>query len=97
MRCRWGGDSMDDEKGQPGRNSLPLEISEPLREQASRCRKEKCCLEGEGLCEVVESVAEKVFFVEGEGGRTCSYCLSFGNAHYCNCPVRQELYRKYKI
>ena len=84
---------------QAGGGRLELSVGDEFREKVCRCRKQQCCLEGatESLCRVIDCVAEKVFFVHGEDGHSCSYCLSFGDSHYCNCPVRQELYRKYKI
>jgi len=91
------GDEVSDESEKPGGKPCRTQICEEIREQATRCRKGKSCLEGEAHCRVVDSVADKVFFVEGEGGRSCSYCLSFGDASYCNCPLRQELYRKYRV
>lgn len=87
---------MEDETEKPGEACCPLEVDERLKEQATRCRNEKHCLQGRGLCKVVDNVAEKVFFIEREPERSCCYCLSFGEAFYCNCPVRQELYRKYR-
>ncbi|AMV73658.1 hypothetical protein [Desulfuromonas sp. DDH964] len=88
---------MSDETEKPGQKPCRLEICEDFRAQATRCRKGKTCLEGAPHCRVVDSVADKVFFVEGEGGRLCCYHLSFGDSGYCNCPVRQELYRKYRV
>lgn len=76
---------------------VKIEIDQKVLDLATRCRNEKRCLKEGCHCKVVDSVAGKVFFVEGEAGRTCSYCLSFGDARYCNCPVRQELHRKYKL
>ncbi len=88
---------MSDETEKPRGKSCRAEICEEIREEATRCRKGKICLESEADCRVVDSIADKVFFVEGEGGRSCCYCLSFGHSIYCNCPVRQELYRKYRV
>ena len=87
---------MTGEPDQKEKQPVEAEIDQEIRDKATCCRKDKRCLQEGGQCKVVDSVADKVFFVEGEEGRACSYCLSFGDGRYCNCPVRQELHRKYR-
>jgi hypothetical protein len=29
--------------------------------------------------------------------KQCNYARSFGSGHLCVCPVRREIYKKYKI
>lgn len=76
----------------------PREIGREVRNAATRCRKNCRCLEGEEPeCRVVDCVADKVFFVEGHRDRICPYRRTFGDSHYCACPVRQKLYRTLQI
>jgi hypothetical protein len=88
---------MADEPGRKDGKPPQVDVGDQVKDLATHCRKAQCCMRGEAVCRVVDCVAEKVFFVEGEVRRHCSYRLGFGKSYCCNCPVRQELFRKYKI
>lgn len=65
----------------------------------TRCEKSLSCLSGQSndLCKVEHCVSGKVCFIEGINNGLCHHIVPFGEAYTCNCPIRIELYRKYRI
>ncbi len=80
-------------------NKLIFEIDEKtLKEAAHRCNKDFECLKIENhscFAEVNRTINYKVYFVNCKNS-ICNYNLNFGGSNICNCPVRQEVYNKYK-
>jgi len=75
------------------------EISDESRQAATRCAKGFACLTGDrkDLCAVETCIGEKVHFVKCLQVGNCAYQHPFGSGHFCTCPVRKELFNKYKI
>ena len=78
---------------------MKIEISEELKNRTTMCRKDFACLEnGDHVyCSVEEDAYDKVVFIKCREGRSCIYQMPFGNSNVCNCLIRKEIYRKYKI
>ncbi len=75
-------------------------LDKDILKRASRCRDNFSCLSGEGdcLCEIEDFAGEKIHFIKpGNKGGICNYKMGFGYSFLCNCPVRKEIYNKYKV
>lgn len=91
---------MGNEAKEPSNRETPIfEVGEEVRKQADRCPRGQRCLQGkeEIRCPVSDCVGDKVFFIAGDPGKACKYCNTFGHSCYCSCPLRQELYRKFRV
>jgi hypothetical protein len=80
-------------------NKMDIEIDKDIKKSTTKCEKGLKCLVDNTyeLCKVTESVRDKVLFVECLEENICSYKMGYGYANICNCPVRKEIYKKYKI
>jgi hypothetical protein len=65
---------------------------------ATRCQHSLACLQGgASLCPVEKEVGDQSIFVTCLKEGRCPYQHRFGNSCYlCTCPVRQDIYRKYR-
>ena len=74
-------------------------ISEDALKNTTRCEKEFSCLSGDSecLCKVEYCVDDSVLFVGGRVNSTCRYQMSFGDRIICSCPIRKEIYKRWKI
>lgn len=79
--------------------SMKFDIHPETVRKADKCVHDKCCLSGSchTNCNITRSVNDSVFFVDGPESLYCPYQMSFGNSFICTCPVRQEIYKKYKV
>lgn len=78
---------------------MKTEISEEVLKKTTCCRKNNSCLKGElkHCCKIISCINNEVHFVEPADEKYCEYQKMFGYSCYCNCPVRKEIYRKYKL
>ncbi len=75
-----------------------IHISERIQEEASKCKKKLACLKEKcELCAVADCVNDSVLFVKSEYNASCPYQQMFGNEFICSCPVRKEIYEKYRL
>lgn len=74
------------------------EVDQTIIDKAVDCDKNHACLteENHPCCKVSSCVGSKILFLE-KLERDCPYHQEFGFSYICNCPVRIELYNKYKI
>jgi hypothetical protein len=81
------------------KNGMDIEIDEDIKKSTTKCEKDIKCLVDKTyeLCKVTESVHDKVIFVECLEENYCIYKMGFGYSNTCNCPIRKEIYKKYKI
>jgi hypothetical protein len=74
-----------------------MEISKEAIERANLCSKNKACLRENGEnCPVVSEIASGPIIVIKKKAEPCYYYTHFGYNGFCKCPVRKEVYRKYK-
>ncbi len=74
-----------------------LDIDANIVKSATSCAKNKACLENPGsVCPVVSPVSDDLIFVSKKSTQNCSYFSPYGYSGFCKCPVRQEIYKKYK-
>lgn len=76
-----------------------IKISDEAQQAATKCRKELSCLsdDREDMCIVEDCVKGDVHFVKCLNHESCLYQYAFGDKFVCCCPVRKELFNKYKI
>ena len=52
----------------------------------------------EQLCEIESVVSDEVIFVKREVGKSCDHMIPFGvSSVFCDCPIRLEIYKQYRI
>lgn len=77
---------------------MDIGISDRVLEATTKCKKDFCCLNGKGdLCTIADCVNDQILFVQVKDGEYCPYKQQFGNEFICGCPVRKELFDKYRI
>ena len=78
---------------------MVFKVDKKTIEQSTKCQKCFSCLENNGkdLCKVNQCIEDKILFVECDDINYCSYQKSFGDNKYCQCPVRKEIFTKYKV
>jgi len=77
---------------------MNISKSDGILESATKCKKKFSCLKVErDICAVEDCVNDSVLFVKSKYKASCPYQQMFGNEYICNCPVRKELYEKYRI
>ncbi len=65
----------------------------------AKCNENFACLEGEKkcLCSAEQMINGRLLFVKSVNNNVCDYKTSFGYSHFCNCPVRLEIFERYKV
>jgi hypothetical protein len=78
---------------------MVFEIDNDIKGLATLCKSNLACLESDchTICIVKDCINGKVHFIECKDQNFCTYKKSFGHNHICTCPVRKEIYNKYKI
>jgi hypothetical protein len=77
---------------------MKFKISSDILNDAVKCNKNFSCLTGSNdcLCKIQSNYESKVIFIESIDD-ICNYRMSFGYSYVCNCPVRKEIFRQYKV
>lgn len=82
---------------------LQFDIAKHIVTSASKCRWDYACLTNSNLknhkiCDVESSSGYNVLFIDHKQEKlNCKYRIRFGHSSYlCTCPVRREIYKKYK-
>ena len=69
--------------------------------KTTKCEGNFSCLSQDNptpLCKVIAyNSLSKVVKVRPKSDRSCSYSFDLNTLHYCLCPTRVELYKKYKV
>jgi hypothetical protein len=81
---------------------MDIEISDDILKRTTKCNHDFSCLSGgpAPVCKVEEAIGTLAALTNCEGKVYCDYCIPYGMADtssFCTCPVRIELYRRYKI
>lgn len=81
------------------RNRAEFKVSADTLTKADKCQMNFSCLQGEKecLCEIEEGINNKIIFIKPSNSSLCNYSMSFGYSSTCNCPVRKEIYRIYRV
>jgi len=75
-----------------------FDISREILDCASECLNHLACLVGTGpLCKVKKYEEGHVLFVKSHGHQNCPFSIPVRKDCVCTCPVRVEIFRKYKV
>ncbi|MBU4076988.1 MAG: hypothetical protein KKI06_09830 [Euryarchaeota archaeon] len=76
-----------------------LKVHDDIIKNTDRCKKDHSCLSGltTDLCKVEMCVGDKIHFIKCLNEHICNYRIPFGYSFVCTCPVRKELYNRYKV
>lgn len=77
---------------------VKIDISDFIIAKTTKCKRDFKCLSGNNscMCEVLESGKVTTVKLKAKPESPCPYCYSFNTFHYCLCPTRNEIYKKYK-
>jgi hypothetical protein len=78
-------------------SKMVIKIDEDILKTASMCKKNLSCLSGSDICKVEFCVDGKIHFIKCMNLEPCHYRMPFGYSFVCRCPVRKELFNRYKI
>jgi hypothetical protein len=78
------------------------QVSDDILKKTTKCHNGFSCLSGgpHPVCKVEEPIGTLAVLTNCEGKVSCEYCIPYGIANsssFCTCPVRNEVYRRYKI
>jgi hypothetical protein len=78
---------------------MNIKIDEPIISRTTKCNARFGCLDNhiKFHCKIDKSVGNVIFVSDEKHGLHCTYMLPFGSSFICVCPVRNEIFRKYKI
>lgn len=72
-------------------------MTEQGKTLAPLCRRAYACRETHSYCRPAFPIDGKNFYFVGEGDVKCPYMKKYGTLYTCDCPVRQEIFQRYKI
>lgn len=80
-------------------NSTHFDIDPEVVARAAECEKKHICLENSTckLCKGQYISLGKFCCLEESCGGQCIYCLELDTENICGCPVRIEIFNKYKV
>lgn len=61
------------------------------------CLKAYACRDKQVYCRPAYPIDGDNFYFYCQGDEDCAYQKKYGSLHTCDCPVRQEIYQRYKI
>ena len=78
---------------------MKLYVSNEVMQATSDCKKGFSCLGGKSkdLCKIGTSFDGEIHFIVCLDEIKCSYNRSHEDGIICDCPIRKEIYNKYKI
>ena len=87
-----------------GKIKLAYSLPDEIVEKATRCTHSKegtgslPCQENPAMCcRALGSVGESFVFIDGEPDKTCNYFFHYASGGCCNCPVRVQLWKNYRV
>jgi len=80
-------------------NKQEIKIDDAVVKKTTKCRCGFSCLsKNQGcLCKVLSSISNEMVQIKSNLSNCCKYHILFGNEHFCLCPVRNELYQRYRM
>ncbi len=77
---------------------MEIKIPDEVLENTRNCNKLYACIENDKhvLCQVKHCVDNEVYFIKCAHTDKCDYQIPFGTSYFCSCPVRKEIYKKYR-
>jgi len=80
-------------------NKQEIKIDDAVVKKTTKCRCGFSCLSKyKGcLCDAVSFIGNEMVQIKSNPSNCCNYHIVFGNTHFCLCPVRSELYQRYRM
>ena len=75
-------------------------MTEKEKTLAPLCNRAYACRSAHTYCQPAFSIDENKFYFSAQvdqGDGDCLYKKKYGFLHTCDCPVRLEIYQKYRI
>jgi len=77
---------------------IKFDISQGIIDSAAECMNHLACLSGAGrICKVKKHADARVMFVRKRSHQNCPFAIPLGADCICTCPVRVEIFRKYRV
>jgi hypothetical protein len=78
---------------------MAVKVSDVIVKATTRCKKGFACLSGkvECMCGVESTSEDHTVVIKPKYTTPCQYRNSREGMHLCLCPVRNDIYRRYKI
>ena len=78
---------------------MRFKVSEKAQGKTTQCCCSFSCLDSatKKTCEILDVTAGDLIFIKGPGMTNCKYCHTYGDSYFCSCPVRKEIFVKYRI
>jgi hypothetical protein len=78
---------------------MTVKVSDLIVEATTKCKKGFACLSGkvESMCRVESSSKDCTLVIKPQFTTPCEYRNIRDGKHYCVCPVRNDIYKRYKI
>lgn len=77
-----------------------FKLSQKTKKLTTKCPCDFECIANHhwDTCSISGKLRDKGLFIEEKSNRNnCSYQLSFGKTHLCQCPARHEIYKRYTL
>jgi hypothetical protein len=78
---------------------IDIRIGQDIISKATVCTNDFSCVSGDKscLCEIESHPKEPLYFLTHLNNKRCNYSYVFGYYNVCLCPVRQEIYKRYRV
>jgi hypothetical protein len=78
---------------------MNIEIDKAVVSKTTKCSYSFGCLNNDKKlhCKIDKSIGNVIFVGNEKRGLRCSYMIPFGSSFICVCPVRNEIFRQFKI
>ena len=78
---------------------MNVKVSDLIVKATTQCKKGFACLSGkvECMCGVESSSKDYTVVIKPQFTNPCEYLDSRDGKHHCLCPVRNDIYKRYKI
>jgi hypothetical protein len=75
------------------------QISEATKKRATKCSCNFECLNNEkwDTCSIEKEISGGLVIKNICRQKFCNYFLYFGSRHICICPIRHEIYERYRM
>jgi len=78
---------------------MTIRVSNGTLKRTTKCTCSFQCLKDDvrDVCTVDRCIQDEFCFLKEQKERECPYRTPFGYSYICTCPIRNELYRRYRI
>jgi hypothetical protein len=78
---------------------LQIPIEQRNASAGAECNRAHACLSGDGdcLCQVEQFLDDTILSIAPPPDMKCTHKMRYRDAFLCTCPVRKEIYKRYKI